>query len=344
MEAKSHKQKAKEKTRLAKALEGMDEKCRKCRPLTPLECVEGCDVWKFKNELRQLHKIITQKDYSNLLLNILKNKRRLKTLETLSKSGSSISQLQKELKKQGYIHSQKTIINEYVAPLITAGLVASNSSCYRATTFGNEVNQLFASLNGIGNALSPHSECYEEKIIEALFEIPKTFEELKFLIKIKSLPRALERLQRANLITKDDENNYIFYFKTKRNSNQEKLSPTEKRLHENIPKEGISAEKLAEKTEISLRRTYKYLRKLRGKKLAFKRKNPKKYALTVKGAKIAETIGKMHMLLADFAQVSSEVIKSLEVFQPVPVPDITKKAEEQPPQILVKSDFSHKAY
>jgi len=338
------KQKAVEKTRLALALDRLDEKCRNCRPLTPLDCVESCDVWRFKHELRRLNGIITQKDFQNTLLNTLKNSRRLEILMMLSKSNFSVSQLQKELKKCGYVHSQKTITNEYIHPLTAAGLVTSNSACYRATTFGQEIGQLFAGVPQIGDVLSPHSECHEEKIVKTLFGSPKTFEELKSLIQTKSLPRALERLQKANLITKEDENNYIFYFRSKRNPGMERLSSTEKRVHENIPDEGITAEKLAEKTNISLRRTYKYLRKLRGKKLAFKRKQPKTYALTSEGTRFAETLEKTYAVLADFAQVSAEITKSMEIFKPFPTPDTDRDVCEKPVQVLVKSDSSHKVY
>jgi len=336
---------AKEKTRLTQTLERMDEECRNCRPLTPLKCIENCNVWKFKNELRQLRGMMVQKDYPNTLLNTLKNKRRLRILEMLSKSAFSITQLQKELKKHEYNHSQKTIINEYVEPLIVTGLVACNSSRYKATTFGCEISQLFTGFHKIEDALPPHSECYEEKTIEALFESPKTCEELKFLISTESLSRVLERLQKANLMTKDDENSYVFYFKTKRNPQQERLSSTEKRVYENIPEEGITAEKLADKANISLRRTYKYLRKLRGKKLAFKRERPKTYALTTEGTQIAKLLQKVHALLTEFAQASAEfTTKPLDVIQHITVPDTHRNGREKPLQILVKSEVSQKTY
>jgi len=335
---------ASEKTLLAQTLEKLDEKCGSCRPLTPLECVEGCDVWRFKNELKRLYGVISQKGFQNRLLNVLKNKRRLEILGILAENRFSVSLLQNELKKHGYVHSQKTIINEYIQPLAAVGLILSNSGCYRATMFGAEINRLFNDLRDIGEVLSPHSECYEEEIIRVLFETPRTFEELKSRIQIKSLPRALERLQAANLIAKQDENNYIFYFKTKRNPNIERLSLTEKRVHENIPEEGITAERLAEKTKISLRRTYKYLRKLRGKKLAFKRRCPKTYFLSAEGMRIAETLEKMRALVVDFAQVSAEIAKSLGVFERVPAPDVDGNVGEKPLQVLVKSDVSHKVY
>jgi len=328
----------KERTRLTQALERMDEECRNCRPLTPLKCISDCKAWKFKNELRKLREILAQKDYQDMLLNTLKNKRRLRILETLSENALSITQLQKELKRHSYYHSQKTIMNEYVGPLITAGLVVCNSSRYKATTFGYQISHLFTNLHEIENALPPHSECYEEKTIQTLFESPKTYENLRFLIPTESLSRTLKRLQESNLITKDDQNSYIFYFKTKRKPQQEKLSPTEKRVYTNIPEEGITAKKLANKTSISLRRTYKYLRKLRGKKLAFKRKRPKTYTLTGEGTRIAELLDEMHASLMEFAQASAEfTTKPLGEVQQIPVPYTPENRREKPMQILVTS-------
>ena len=329
----------KEKTRLTQALVRMDEECRNCRPLTPLKCISDCKVWKFKNEIRKLRGIMAQRDYQNILLNTLKNKRRLRILEMLSKRALSITQLQKELKKHNYQHSQKTITNEYVEPLITAGLVKCDSSRYKATNFGCEISQLFTGFHEIEDALSPHSECYEEKTIQTLFESPKTYEDLRSIIPTESLSRTLKRLQESNLITKDDQNSYIFYFKTKRKPQQEKLSPTEKRVYTNIPEEGITAKKLANKTSISLRRTYKYLRKLRGKKLAFKRKRPKTYTLTTEGAKIAELLDEMHASIMEFAQALTEfTTKPMGEVQQIPVPDTPENRREKPMQILVKSN------
>jgi len=39
---------------LAELIAKLDAECRTCAPLTPLECITRCNVWKMKNELRQL--------------------------------------------------------------------------------------------------------------------------------------------------------------------------------------------------------------------------------------------------------------------------------------------------
>jgi predicted transcriptional regulator len=313
------------KTSIAEVLKKAKETCKECHPSTPMICVTRCNIWKLKNEIRKLDRIIKNPNFVTNLLNTLKNKRRLQILEMLSNGRYSTVRLQQKLKKLGYYHSQRTIAQEYVNPLIEAGLVQENHGKYHATLFGCKLNELMKDFCDIEQLLPPHSECYEEKTVKTLFESSKTYEELKFLVPTESLSRVLKRLHAANLITKSDENNYVFYFKTKRNSQQEKLSPTEKRVYRNIPEEGIAAEELASKTNISLRRTYKYLRKLRGKKLTFKRKRPKTYALTKEGAQIARLLEEMHILLIEFAQASTKsTAKPLEIIQQIPVPDIPK--------------------
>jgi len=300
-----------EKTRLAEAIDKAKETCEYCRPLTPITCTTGCNVWKLRNELRRLYEKMGNPDFMKNLLNTLKNKRRLEILEMLQKGHHSIVRLQQKLRKLGYYHSQETIAAEYIDPLVEAGLVRENNGKNHATMFGCELNSLIKDFGIAGECLPPHSECYEEKVIETLSECPKTYKELKSVIPAKSLSRVLKRLQETKLITKSNENSYIFYCRTKRNSTQEKLSPTEKRAYKHIPEGGITAQKLADKAGISLRRTYKYLRKLRGKKLVFRRKRPKIYVLTIVGSQIAKLLDEMRTLLAQFDKAHQNLQLSL---------------------------------
>jgi len=332
-------QEAQEKTSIAEIVETAEQTCESCRSLTPIMCVTRCNIWKLKNELRRLYKKMNNPGFTGNLLNALKNRRRLQILETLSNGQYSIFRLQQKLKKLGYYHSRRTITEEYVNPLVEVGLVEKNCNKYQATMLGHKLNELMEDFSDIEELLPPHSGCYEEKAIEALSESPKTYEELKLVISAESLSRVLKRLHKANLITKSNQNIYIFYFKTKRDSQKEMLSPTEKRVYANISDEGTTARKLAHETNISLRRTYKYLRKLRGKKLVFKRKRPKIYSLTKKGTQAAKVHEKISSLLLEFSKVSAEfAIKSSRVVQQIPMPDILGKRKEKPPQILVRSN------
>jgi len=242
------------------------------------------------------------------------------------------------LKELGYSHSQETILNEYVEPLILTGLTSENSNQFKITAFGSEMSQLFTGLHEVEDNLPPHSECHEEKILEALFESPKTYEELKLVIPNDSLKRAMARLLEANLIARNGDNNYIFYFRTRRPAEKERLSSTEKRVYESIIEEGITAEKLAEKTRITLRRSYKYIRKLKGKKLVFKRKRSKTYILTTEGTNIAMFLEKLCVLIREFTEASVAVTaRTFEDIQSIPMPHAAGKGKEEAPlQLLVK--------
>jgi len=241
------------------------------------------------------------------LLNTLKNKRRLQILEIISKGQHPISRLQQELKKLGYYHSQRTIAGEYLTPLIEVGLAQENQNQYHSTVFGCQLNKLVKNFGDVEVVLPPHSECYEETALGMLLDKPKTFDDFEGMVPAKSVARILSRLKKAKLIETAKENDYIFYFRTKRDSNSVNFSPTEKVVYDNVPMDGISARKLAEKTSISLRRTYKYLRRLKGKKMIFSKKKPKSYALTAKGLQVAEMLKGIRNLTLETLATASHI-------------------------------------
>ena len=315
-----------EETSLANTVKEWDENCKNCRPLTPLTCVTDCKIWKQKNELRILYEKMKKPRFMTGLLNTLKNKRRLQILDVISKSRHSISKLQKKLKKLGYYHSQQTRTKEYITPLIEVGLAKENQNHYHTTLFGCRLNEIMKEHYEIGDILPAHSECYEEIALSMLLNKPKTYEDFKGIIPAKSVARVLNRLRRVKLIETAKENEYVFYFKTRRDSNTAKYSLTERRVYESIPSDGISARKLAEKTGISLRRTYKYLRRLRGKKLVFTRERPKSYALTAKGFQVATMLNCIRNLILEVFAAASQIINKEETHKLL-MPDTTEKVK-----------------
>jgi predicted transcriptional regulator len=56
-----------------------------------------------------------------------------------------------------------------------------------------------------------------------------------------------------------------------------------------------------------MRRTYKYLRGLKGKKLVFTRKTPKAYGLTEKGESLATVLQDLQNLVEDVWNSSEQV-------------------------------------
>jgi predicted transcriptional regulator len=295
---------------LGELLRTLDAECRKCAPLNPLECVTRCNVWKLKNELRRLRETMDNPNFIKDLFNVLKNETRLRILNAIVKERYSVSKLQQELKKAGCTHSQETIAEEYVRPLMEVGLAAEARDEYYATMFGGRLTERLEGFPEFVNVLPAHSECYEETLLSALLAGPKTFQEIEALISTKVASRVLKRLKTAGLIETPEERDYVFFFKSKRDPKKEMLSVTERKVYDSIPEEGISATKLAEKAALSVRRIYKYLRGLKGKKLVFTRKTPKSYGLTVKGEKLASLLQDLQNLVEEIWNSSEQVVSS----------------------------------
>jgi predicted ATPase len=100
----------------------------------------------------------------------------------ISKQHHSLTQLQIELRSQGHSHSQQTILEEYIAPMIEVGLVQENQNPYTLTLLGSKINELVKDFHELEHALPAHSECYEEKVLDVLLEGSKTSEEIRNVI------------------------------------------------------------------------------------------------------------------------------------------------------------------
>lgn len=297
---------------IAEVLMSLDNRCKSCKPVTPLECITGCNVWKLRNELRRLCETMENPNFMKDLLNVLKNDTRIHILQAIVKGRYSIDKLQQELKKVGYLHSQDTLAEEYVRPLLNVGLAAESQEQFYATIFGDRLTDLIENIPEFVEFLPARSECYEENILRTLLAGPKTFEEIEAIVSPKIVSRILKRLKTSDLIETPEERDYIFFFRSKRDPAKESLNATENKVYTSIDDEGTSAKKLAQKTDLSLRRTYKYLRGLKGKKLVFARKTPKTYALTEKGERVAWLLDEMHKLVEETLSFSSQFAKCKE--------------------------------
>jgi predicted transcriptional regulator len=278
-------------------LESLEAECRNCTPITPLECINSCRVYKLKNELRQLWETMDNPNYTKELFNMLKNETRLHILQAIVNRRYSISQLQQELKKAGHSHSQDNISKEYLRPLMAVGLATVAQDEYYTTTFGRRLIERLGCFPEFACKLPARSECYEESLLQSLLSGPRTFEEIKALIPTKEVSRTVKRLRSARLIKTPKERSYIFFFKSKRDPNKDTLTAAEKRIYDAVPYEGIAAGKLARETGLCLRITYKYVRGLKGKKLVFTRRTPKVYRLTCKGKRLALVIHELQQIV-----------------------------------------------
>jgi predicted transcriptional regulator len=213
-----------------------------------------------------------------------------------------LTELQTRMKSEGFYHSKSTIDGAYVKPLVNAGLVRREGSRLRVTFYGRKVDE---SLHGIEweKPLPIHSCCYEEIIVEELAKTPKNFNELAQRVPRKSLSRILMRLRNKGILQLEKmHEDYVFYIKAK-GKPQTILSPTEKRIFDSLPTQGVAAHQLSMEARISLRRTYKYLRRLREKKLVFALKKPRTYKLTDKGHEIAKVLKHVSSLASSTAMI-----------------------------------------
>ena len=253
-----------------------------------------------------------QPNYIKELFNVLKNETRLHILKAIADGRYSVSQLQQELKKTGHHHSQDTINEEYLQPLLAVGLAKESQDEYYATQFGGRLTEALGVFPEFAEVLPAHSECYEETLLRALLAGPKTFEEIETVISPKVASRILKRLREVGLIETPEERDYIFFFRSKRDPALETLTETEKKVYDNIPEEGISAGKLSKETQLSMRRIYKHLRALKGKKLIFVRKTPKAYGLTCKGETLASVLEGLNEIVEETWNSSQKVFHANE--------------------------------
>jgi DNA-binding HxlR family transcriptional regulator len=290
-------------------LKSLNAECRNCAPITPFECLSGCRVYLLKSELRQLWEAMDNPNYLKELFNVLKNKARLHVMRVIVNGTWSLSQLQMELKKDGYNVCQEYLNEECLPPLVRIGLAARVRDNYHATTLGNRLTQLLINFTEFVENLPNHSECYEEALLQTLLSGPKTFEDIEVIIAPKNVSRTLNRLRSNGLIITPEARAYIFFFRTIRDPNKEKVTTTERKICTAVGYDGISAGKLSEDMGLSLRKTYKYLRRLKGKKLVFLRRTPKTYSLTCKGEKLALVLEKIQQAVEDTVNSSQSIMQ-----------------------------------
>jgi len=279
---------------LADALKMAESYCRDCKTSSPIVCVERCDVWRVKHEIVEIRRVLGESNHVRQLLNVLKNKRRWKTLDWLCEGPRSVKELQRDLRQSGFYHSRQTILEAYVKPMIKVGLIREDGSKFKATFYGIKIHNIMCRLGSLNSLLPVHSCCYEEVVLKELTK-PKTFKELATRVPSKSLSRILMRLRARGLLVKSPRTDYVLYHRVKGRP-KVKLTPTENRVFNTIPQAGISVRQLMRAVGINLRRTYKYLHRLRLKKLVFALKVPKTYELTVQGREIVRILSEMEDL------------------------------------------------
>jgi predicted transcriptional regulator len=192
---------------------------------------------------------------------------------------------------------------------MAVGLVAIIQDEYYATTFSRRIIEGLGCFTEFACKLPARSECYEESLLQFLLSGHRTFEEIKALIPPKEVSRTLKRLRSACLIQTPKERSYIFFFKSKRDPSKDTLTVAEKRIYDAVTYEGIPAGKLARETGVCMRITYRYVRRLKGKKLIFTRRTPKVYGLTCKGKALALVIRELQEIVEAAWNSSQQVMQ-----------------------------------
>ena len=269
------------------------EVCENCRPLSPMMCVERCQIWRLKREYCD-DSFLVEKPSLQELLNLMKNSRRLKIMESLMEKPFSLKDIRDGLKEVGYYHSLSTLRDIYINPLEDADFIQKEDDLYKLTFKGKIIYKVL--IDSEISKLPLYSKGHEEKILRALLSGQKSYNELTEIVPNGSLYRSLKRLQRKNFIVNSSPPSRVFYFATKRRPTRN-LSPTEMRIFKALPKEGISVRDLSEKVGISVRRVYKYLRRLRYKRHVEKVETTAFCKVTDAGRRLAQSLNTTHSFI-----------------------------------------------
>jgi len=147
---------------LTDALAKADSCCEDCKTPSPMVCVERCDVWRVKHEILEIKRVVGEDTHARRLLNVLKNRRRLKILDALSERSHNVKELQMRLREGGFHHSRRTLVEAYLKPMIGVGLIREDGSRFRTTFYGRKVQHLLGENNSLG-LLPIHSGAFLKK-------------------------------------------------------------------------------------------------------------------------------------------------------------------------------------
>lgn len=220
-------------------------------------------------------------------LNAIKNPRRVTLLQLLREKAHTERDIQEELRSMRFNHSLTTI-EQYLQPLIDAELVSHKDTRYSTTFKGNQILELVSKTDFLLR-FPANSSCFEELSLLAIKNGYRTFEELTRLVGRPLLPRALNRLQKQGLIRSNHPKDHVQFYRVR-----VRLlgggTPTEQRVFHAVTQESISVRDLSKAVGISIRRTYKYLARLKKRGLILQRKLPVRYELTQTGNVVADFI------------------------------------------------------
>jgi len=221
------------------------------------------------------------------VLNAIKNQRRVSILQLLQEGPRTGEEIRKGLRSIGHKHSLTTV-REYLNPLLEAELIGHKHGKYSTTDKGLKVLQLVGRTNFLLRFPS-NSLCHEELSLIAIKNGYRTFDDLARIVDRSLLPRTLNRLQRQELVQSNHPRDHVQFYRVRVRLHGD-ASPTERRVFHALSEDGISVKDLSKIVGITIRRTYKYLARLKKRGLILQRSLPVTYGLTSAGTIVADFI------------------------------------------------------
>jgi predicted transcriptional regulator len=277
------------------SLEELQNRCRACSITNPLVCKDVCDFWKLKQEYLSLRKDLPERTTTATLIAVLAEQSNREMLRTLNEKSGTLEDLQTRLGTA--VRSLET--EEALDSLVRVGLADLHGQEYHITTVGQAILDSVRKAPSLGLGIDEQNE----KVLMLLANGTRSLEELEQQIPRIELSRILRQLEAHGVIAKD-RCGKILYFATKRRPTR-KLSSTELVIFKSLPKDGISPHQLSAKLNISLPKLYRYLRLLRYKRHAIRRKQGTNFELTSMGVQIVEALAQVGRIVQNLSPNNS---------------------------------------
>ncbi|MEM2885919.1 MAG: winged helix-turn-helix domain-containing protein, partial [Thermoproteota archaeon] len=262
-----------------------------------------------------------------------KNKRRVRLARILIDGPKNLGELQQRLKMEGYYHSKETIAKHYALPMEEAGILVWEGGSCRLTEAGRAVVDSLGEAD-LGALFPKGSKCYEEACLIAL-EKNRSYKELLDMIPRADLQRTVRRLAAKGPVAKLKPDRHATY-RLAASGEGARLSVTEEKVLGSISSEGSGVNEISRKAGISVRRTFKYLKRLRERGLVSCSQGLVILSLTEEGKKIAAKI----LQVLDAARIEPRLDRTR---GEAPLEPFGSAGERKTDLAVPKVDFSPKA-
>jgi DNA-binding MarR family transcriptional regulator len=276
----------------------VEERCRTCSISNPMACKEVCEIWKLKQEYSTLKKEAPVKPNAATVLYAAADPLNSRILHVLVDRSARIEDLKLILEK----NYGAVAFEDRLDRLVNVGLLGNREREYYVTTAGKKAIDSIQQYEGLR---LKNIDSTNEEILRLLSESESNISEMSRVLPKTQLRKALENLRAYGVVEKITGGNQVLYFATKRRPTR-RLSPTELEVFKSLPRKGASPQEISHRLSITLPSVYRYLRLLRYKRHAVRRKQEMTFALTPVGKQIVEALKKVQRFMdalspSDFA-------------------------------------------